>query len=1322
MKNKKRIFFISAIVCLMALCAVTLFACNIDDVEEISVNPGEISVRVGEFEYGDYTVTATYQSGKQEVFTLAPEMIAASDRLKFFIEGDYEIPVSYKDKTTTVKVNVRRNVFEGAEFNDLSVVYTGEFYTVEVKNVPEGTTVTYPTTNRFRNAGEYEATAILRRDAYEMKEMKAKVTIRKADYDLSKVVFADKTETYDGNPHVLALEGEVPAGLYVDYTITREGGKEESGNSAKNAGSYTVQATFAGDSANYNLISPKEAVLTIEQATIDVSGILFENSTEVYDRTRHELAVQGTLPQGVSVSYENNGQISAGTYEVKAIFAVEDTVNYKPIEPKTAILTIEKADYDMSAVHFNGTRESFDGTEKKIEIQGTLPVGVSVTYSQNSGVNAGTYRATATFSVSDKNYNAPRPLTAELIIDPVAAEMDKVVFERRRFITRNRDILDQSIEELEWFEEDYIDQYDPSYVEFIRAIQYYNPYTVANQYRPTNLPLGMSVSSVDYYKTAGWVEDLTSFGVHGADARSEIDETGYYVVVVGFDGHGNYTSVTPVKTQIRMDTVDSFPDFSLALYGENWLDRTTRRTENVYMDYVFDSCVAEDIRRTLGDLDLYYCGCNVFVDYHEGGANAIVCTYDADMPDAIRTATYEIPFEGITLNREVPNTTRESFEKLAKYAELLLRYCNEQGVQNFFGINMYEKMLEAFIPYASAATVEPYYNSQPMAMQQNAAAVVGLDHDFAQSVDTPLSVAGYRDLVAKMFGYTDVDEFLTDVAGVRDTMLANSARATMNSIADQCAYDGAVYESVEGGDMFIFPYRFSWWANTEDGGEQRSFFVYVIIDNVSGSPRTTVFISDASRAVDCLNNTPNAKVNVYGRCKTTESPGYHWYPRTRTAIVDGQEVTQYVTSGNESFTFVGEEGTENLQEVRSVYKFRNELPGNCTETMEGFDRADYTVTTENSVIYYCEDNLLSKVLKAGGDVSVLAKREAREDHAQFKDETVVSFDALSGYFATFFESRPNEDYWGLDTNNRYYGAYSNFFDFAQQLYSSANRNYGRHNDYKTSDSVVIGLNKAFAIWLNGSGVNYSVDDYRTVAMRLFGFEDLETFTSYTNAITEKLAANEKRASAEYMSTRLLYDGAFYTSNGYFILPYVFESDLTETSVLSFIFVDTNGNMAMWINNIKNAGAAVEFPSGENTAINVVGRCLLFEDSAFTMLDNIDGEFVEIITGLQEAVLNPFTGNTSLDAQPIAIEKIGNISGVGDFVVYTELRDSEGFKVNLSSVYKYQIEPEVDMGFYTLVTVASLDDVRAYNQRHKEEAQTDPDSISDEGDTSESEGE
>ena len=141
------------------------------------------------------------------------------------------------------------------------------------------------------------------------------------------------------------------------------------------------------------------------------------------------------------------------------------------------------------------------------------------------------------------------------------------------------------------------------------------------------------------------------------------------------------------------------------------------------------------------------------------------------------------------------------------------------------------------------------------------------------------------------------------------------------------------------------------------------------------------------------------------------------------------------------------------------------------------------------------------------------------------------------------------------------------------------------------------------------------------------------------------------------------------------------------------------------------------------------------DSMFAVLAIVDPELTRTVppkfTAYQgfDALFHSLEGYISCVSNPMsdmvqrtAIEKIGNISGSGEFVVYTELRDSEGFAVYLSSVYNYQIQPEIETGFYTLVTVASLDDVRACNLATKQEAQTAPQPIDEYDDTSDSEGE
>jgi len=79
--------------------------------------------------------------------------------------------------------------------------------------------------------------------------------------------------------------------------------------------------------------------LTVKKASYDMSGITFEDLTVMYDGQPHSIYINGDLPQGVSVNYENNGQTKVGVYEVSAIFEVDD-INYNIPETMKAILTI----------------------------------------------------------------------------------------------------------------------------------------------------------------------------------------------------------------------------------------------------------------------------------------------------------------------------------------------------------------------------------------------------------------------------------------------------------------------------------------------------------------------------------------------------------------------------------------------------------------------------------------------------------------------------------------------------------------------------------------------------------------------------------------------------------------------------------------------------------------------------------------------------------------------------------------------------------------------------------------------------------------------
>ena len=181
------------------------------------------------------------------------------------------------------------------------------------------------------DAGEYTVYAYALNGEKQLLYAKSDITVAKVAYDMSCVSFKGATVTYDGEAHSLAISGDLPAGVTVNYA----------NNGQVNAGEYTVTASFMCD-PNYTAGPDMTATLTIAKAAYDMSGITFENGSVTYDGEAHSLAISGTLPDGVTVTYEGNDKVNAGTYTVTAKFA-GDYDNYEVIADMTAVLIIAKA-------------------------------------------------------------------------------------------------------------------------------------------------------------------------------------------------------------------------------------------------------------------------------------------------------------------------------------------------------------------------------------------------------------------------------------------------------------------------------------------------------------------------------------------------------------------------------------------------------------------------------------------------------------------------------------------------------------------------------------------------------------------------------------------------------------------------------------------------------------------------------------------------------------------------------------------------------------------------------------------------------------------
>ena len=333
---------------------------------------------VGEVNFDSFKFIVTYTDGIVEEKPVTTDNIAKEDLYKFYEVGEWKIKFNYNGYYTNASFNIIENEFsDEIVLKDKTVAYDGDVHTLEVEGpIPEGTNIYYPFGNSFTESSSvpWSVKCILTKTGYKPKELNGKLYITQAPYNpqaLSEIKFEDKEVLYDGSDKKIVAEN-VPSDITVSYLID---GKP--GNSAKTAGVHRVVAQFSSPNRNYLPIESKIAYLTIKKISYNYSKIKFEDQTFEYDGTEHSISVSGmdTLPESVSVSYENNGQVDQGVYEVIAKFSGDP--NYEEIPPMTAYMTIVPKKIRGEFV-FGVQVEKYDGTEKNFNFSHKLPSDIKI--------------------------------------------------------------------------------------------------------------------------------------------------------------------------------------------------------------------------------------------------------------------------------------------------------------------------------------------------------------------------------------------------------------------------------------------------------------------------------------------------------------------------------------------------------------------------------------------------------------------------------------------------------------------------------------------------------------------------------------------------------------------------------------------------------------------------------------------------------------------------------------------------------------------------------------------------------------------------------
>ncbi|WP_257657927.1 BspA family leucine-rich repeat surface protein [Parapedobacter lycopersici] len=402
---------------------------SIDDNYAIIFEPGTLTIMPAGFEGVEFTdLTVTYDGavhtlgltgdlpeGATATYTIDGEKgngatDAGAYRVIAFIDGGN----NYDDMELTALLTIEKAVLSGLHFEDTVYIYQGAEREILITgDLPVGADVIY-TNQSHTDVGEYMVTATVSGNNYEPLELQAKLVI----LPLQLNVTADNKQKVYGTADPVLTYTAVPALIGDDAFaggLTREKGEA--------VGEYPITQGSLSAGDNYEI--------TFEVGTLAIipggyEGVVFDDASFTYDGTTKSLKIEGTLPEGVTVSYENNGRTAVGSQQVAALIDGGD--NYDDLE-LTATLTITPAErtLDFPAL---AAKTYGDGD---FDAGATASSGEAIVYTSSNPVVAevteggliritGAGEATITATVAENGNYGNRPSVSRVLTVGKAAQ------------------------------------------------------------------------------------------------------------------------------------------------------------------------------------------------------------------------------------------------------------------------------------------------------------------------------------------------------------------------------------------------------------------------------------------------------------------------------------------------------------------------------------------------------------------------------------------------------------------------------------------------------------------------------------------------------------------------------------------------------------------------------------------------------------------------------------------------------------------------------------------------------------------------------------
>ena len=276
-----------------------------DKISSIAIEPASATLTVGEeLNYDDFEITVTYEGNKApEKVKLTAAMISEDDKLLLSEIGTHLLTVNCMGGTTTLQVTVNPLTMD-VTVENASAVYTGEPVLPSVKGAPKDAKIEYAVysgtsaveankVDEAVDAGEYFVQIKISAKNYATVEKTATISIEKAQFDVSELIWSNTGYLYTGAEIQLAATCEgMPEGISLNNFTA----KDNQAVKATEKGYYEATANFTGSNKNYTLTSCVLTWRILEASAVDLEpwfGIsegtlisaVFDNDTFTFDGT-----------------------------------------------------------------------------------------------------------------------------------------------------------------------------------------------------------------------------------------------------------------------------------------------------------------------------------------------------------------------------------------------------------------------------------------------------------------------------------------------------------------------------------------------------------------------------------------------------------------------------------------------------------------------------------------------------------------------------------------------------------------------------------------------------------------------------------------------------------------------------------------------------------------------------------------------------------------------------------------------------------------------------------------------------------------------------